>query len=178
MWLASLIPLKAAVIYDTFGSTARPEPSTLAPSREYSPLNWQHVRQSGRKTGGSVQIHLQVPDIPVDIDVSAQVVANCSTATGIRRAEWMTEARLTAPEFLLWVHGMNRRMPVVDLDAITGALIAGLAFRPAKPGDIPAIDCIPLGPANPPVRAAPADARKSLLRLDKSPFKPILGVRN
>lgn len=96
----------------------------------------------------------------------------------------MVEARITAPEFLYWVHGTNGRSPVVAVDAITGAkigppgLIAGLAFRPAKPGDIPAIDCIPLGPANPPVRAAPADARKSLLRLDKSPFKPILGVRN
>ena len=108
---------------------------------------------------GTAQINFQVPDIPVDIDVSVQVVANCGTATDIRSAGWMVEARITAPEFLYWVHGTNGRSPVVAVDAITGAkigppgLIAGLAFRPAKPGDLLTIYCISLGPANPPVQA-------------------------
>jgi uncharacterized protein (TIGR03437 family) len=69
----------------------------------------------------------------------------------------MVATRAATPEFLYWVNDGRQQKPVVAVNAVTNEyigtpeLIPGLAFAPAKPGDLLTLYCISLGTTNPQV---------------------------
>jgi uncharacterized protein (TIGR03437 family) len=101
------------------------------------------------------QINFQVPNVPVNANVTVQVVSNCGAANALQSAVQSAPTLAATPEFLYWVKNANGSNPVVAVNAVTGAyigavgLVPGATFVPARPGDILTIYGVSFGPTNP-----------------------------
>ena len=115
------------------------------------------------------QINLQVPDIPVGVNVTVQVVSNCGAADEVTSGLRSVASLAATPEFLYWLRNPDGKNPAVTVDAVTGAyvgaagLIPGAAFTPAKPGQILTIYGVSFGPTTPASTPGtpPTDAARS-----------------
>jgi uncharacterized protein (TIGR03437 family) len=101
------------------------------------------------------QINLQLPGVPLDTQVQVQVIANCGAPNETRSSVVTVPSAAASPEFLYWTRGVDGKRPVVAVNASTGAyigaagLIPGLAFVPARQGDVLTIYGVSFGPTSP-----------------------------
>jgi len=105
------------------------------------------------------QLNVQVPSLTSTGPVPVQVIVNCGQTGEVKSAAVDVTLQPAAPEFFFFVQNLNGQNPVAAINAITGAyiglpqLIPGVAFTPAKPGDILTLFLTGLGLTSPPVNA-------------------------
>ena len=103
----------------------------------------------------SDRIYFQMPNVTAQSYASIRVRTNCGTSNELVsnvKTAWCQES---SPEFLYWAQNSDGTGPVAAVNATTGALVGlpdlvpGIAFSPARPGDILTIYGVSFGATNP-----------------------------
>jgi uncharacterized protein (TIGR03437 family) len=101
------------------------------------------------------QVYFQMPNVAVQSSANIRVRTNCGASneqvSNVKTA-WCQTA---SPEFLYWAQNSDGTGPVAAVNAVTGALVGlpslvpGIAFSPARPGDVLTIYGVSFGATSP-----------------------------
>ena len=103
----------------------------------------------------SDRIYFQVPNTTAQSSASIRVRTNCGTTNEQVSNVKTAWCQGSSPELLYWAQNSDGTGPVAAVNATTGALVGlpdlvpGIAFSPARPGDILTIYGVSFGATNP-----------------------------
>lgn len=88
------------------------------------------------------QLNIQVPTLSATGEAAVQVILNCGETGEVRSNLERVALQAATPEFLYFVLNADGKNPIAAVNAVTGervgppALIVGVTFVPARPGDV------------------------------------------
>jgi len=101
------------------------------------------------------QINFQVPPLLAPSEAAVRVVANCGDPAELSSNAERVMIQPASPEFFFFVRNADGRNPIAAIHSPTGALagapdlVPGVAFTPARPGDIVTLFGTGFGPTDP-----------------------------